>query len=200
MKSLEASRVLRDTGIGAFGTSDAAAILNLTSSHASRLLERLSDAGQVVRLKRSVWAFPDRIESLQVPEQLTAPQPCYISLQSALFYHGLISQIPTVVYAVSTARTRRWTTPLATVSIHHLHSAFFFGFEAVGNGAFRMATPEKAFLDCLYLSSAKSRLFARLLELDLHEGFNLHNANQLLNQVPSAQLRETLRARLAAYL
>lgn len=200
MRSLEAIRRLRDAGMAAFETSDASALLGLASSHASRMLERLSDAGQVIRLKRGVWAFPDRIEPLQIPDHLTAPLPCYISLQSALFYHGLISQIPNVVYAVSTARTRRWTTPLATVSIHHLNPGFFFGFETAGNGAIPMATPEKAVLDCLYLSSAKSRLFARLPELDLHEGFDIDKAHHLLDQVPSPGLRKTLRARLALHL
>ncbi|MEI7900523.1 MAG: type IV toxin-antitoxin system AbiEi family antitoxin domain-containing protein [bacterium] len=197
MKAIDANRRLRDAGGGAFGTADASVLLGMTSSHASRVLERLCEAGQVVRLKRGVWAFPDRLEPLQVPEHLAAPLPCYVSLQSALFYHGLISQIPHVVYAVSTARTRRWTTPLATVSIHHLNPAFFFGFEVVGNGTIKMATPEKALLDCLYLSPAKSRLFASLPELDLHDAFDLKAAHRLLNQVPSAGLRTTLLRRMA---
>ncbi len=197
MRSIEANRRLRDAGVAAFGTADASVLLEMTSSHASRVLERLCEAGQVVRLKRGVWAFPDRIEPLQVPEHLAAPDPCYISLQSALFYHGMISQIPDIVYAVSTARTRRWTTPLVTVSIHHLAPAFFFGFESVSNGTLKMATPEKALLDCLYLSSAKSRLFASLPELDLHEAFDIKEAYRLLKQVPSADLRATLHKRLA---
>ena len=170
----------------------------MTSSHASRVLERLFDAGQVVRLKRGLWAFPDRIEPLQLPQHLAAPMPCSVSLQSALFYHGMISQVPNVVYAVSPARTRRWTTPLATVSIHHMTPAFFFGFETVGNGFVRMATPEKALLDCLYLSPAKTRLFASLPELDLQGAFDIKKAHRLLNQLPSARLRKILLHRLAA--
>ncbi len=196
MRAIEANRRLRDSGVAAFGTADASVLLEMTSSHASRVLERLCEAGQVVRLKRGVWAFPDRIEPLQVPEHLVAPAPCYLSLQSALFYHGMISQIPNIVYAVSTARTRRWTTPVATVSIHHLAPAFFFGFESVSNGTLKMATPEKALLDCLYLCSAKSRLFASLPELDLHAAFDLKAAYCMLKQVSSADLRATLRKRL----
>jgi len=200
MKSIEANRKLREAGVNAFGTADASVLLNIASSHASRVLERLCDAGQVVRLKRGVWAFPDRLEPLQVPEHLTAPLPCYVSLQSALYYHGLISQIPKIVYAVSTARTRRWITPLGTVSIHHLDPTFFFGFEAAGHDTIKMATPEKALLDCLYLSPAKSRLFASLPELDLHGAFDVKKARRLLNQLPSASLRATLLKRMALLL
>lgn len=196
MRAIEANRRLRDAGVASMGTVDAAMLLGISSSHASRVLERLAEAGQVVRLKRGVWGFPDRLDPLQLPEFLTAPLSGYISLQSAMFFHGMISQIPNVVYAVSPARTRRWQTPLATVSIHHVDPAFFFGFESVNNGIFKMATPEKALLDCLYLSPAKSRLFARLPELQLEGIFDRRTAEHLLEQVSSGRLRRTLRIRL----
>ena len=32
--------------------------------------------------------FPGRLDPLAVPERLTAPQPAYVSLQSALYHHG----------------------------------------------------------------------------------------------------------------
>lgn len=198
MKSIEAHRRLHNSGVSAFETSDASALLGTGSSHASRILERLCEAGQVVRLKRGVWAFPDRLDKLHLPEYLTAPLPCYISLQSALFYHGIVSQVPEIVYAVSPARTRRWITPLATVSVHHIAPAFFFGFESAGTGAAKMATPEKAILDYLYLSPAKSRLFSSLPELDLGGTFDMKKARRMLKEIPSARLRAILQGRLAA--
>ena len=39
-----------------------------------------------------------------------------------------------MTYAVTLARTRRYTTPLGTVSLHHVRPAFFFGYEDVGPG------------------------------------------------------------------
>lgn len=53
-------------------------------------------------------------------EYLTGPFPSYVSPQTALFYHEMISQIPHIIYAVSLARTRQYKTPLGNVSIHHL--------------------------------------------------------------------------------
>lgn len=196
MRAIEANRRLRDAGVPAMGTVDAAMLLGMTSSHASRVLERLAEAGQVARLKRGVWGFPDRLDTLQLPAFLTDPLSSYISLQSAMFFHGMISQVPNVVYAVSPSRTRRWETPLATVSIHHVDPAFFFGFETVNHGTFKMATPEKALLDCLYLSPAKSRLFANLPELQLEGIFDRCAAERLLEKVDSAGIRQTLRIRL----
>jgi predicted transcriptional regulator of viral defense system len=48
---------------------------------------------------------------------LTAPFPAYVSLQSALYLHGMVSQVPAVTYAVMLARARRFVTPLGTVAI-----------------------------------------------------------------------------------
>lgn len=77
----------------------------------------------------------------------------------------MISQIPAITYAVSIGRTKRYETPLGVVSFHHVHPSFFFGFETIGKGMVKMATPEKALIDFLYLSPSKSRLFRALPEL-----------------------------------
>jgi len=47
-------------------------------------------------------------------EFLTAPFPAYVSLQSALYLHGMISQVPALTYAVTLARSRRLATPLGS--------------------------------------------------------------------------------------
>jgi predicted transcriptional regulator of viral defense system len=112
-------------------TSDAAACLNLTITHASQILRRLSKAGFFIPLARGKWACRKTIDPLLLPEYLTAPAPSYISFQSALYYHGLISQIPDTIYAASLARTRQYKTPIARISIHHVQPSFFFGFEMV---------------------------------------------------------------------
>jgi predicted transcriptional regulator of viral defense system len=36
-----------------------------------------------------------------LPELISAPWPAYVSLQSALHHHGVIEQIPSVIYAVT---------------------------------------------------------------------------------------------------
>ena len=125
---------------------------------------------------------------------LTAPFPSYVSLQSALYFHGIISQIPNVIYAVSVGRTRVFRTPLGTVSIHHLQPEFFFGFEVMETAGVAMATPEKALLDYLYLRPARSNLFRSLPELDLRSTFNIKLARRMIRRIPSVR-RRTLVAR-----
>src|SRR5690606_37828292 len=109
-------------------TNDAGAQLGVTRPYASQILKRLASAGHVVHLSRGRWAFPN-IKRFALPEALTRPSPSYVSFHSALFHHGLIEQIPQVVYAATLAPTRRVATPLGVVSLHQLAPEMFGGYE-----------------------------------------------------------------------
>jgi len=182
------ARILR-MGSNVFRTADAAVYLGVSNSTASQTLARLAGAGHLLSLRHGVWAVPGRLDALALPGHLTAPFPSYVSLQSALYYHGVISQIPNVIYAVSVGRTRMFRTPLGTVSIHHLQPEFFFGFEVMETAGVAMATPEKALLDYLYLKPARSNLFRALPELELPSKFNVKSARQMIQRIPSVRRR-----------
>lgn len=175
-------------------TRDVAACLKISLAHASKILERLAKAGRFVRLMRGKWATSQKVDPLILPEFLTAPFPSYISLQTALFYHGMISQIPSTIYAVSLARTHSYQTPFGNISTHHIQADFFFGFETMGN--IKMATPEKALLDILYLTPTKQRLFKTLPELEFTRNFNHKKAREMLNKVISDRRKTMMVSRL----
>jgi predicted transcriptional regulator of viral defense system len=193
MKLVDVHAKLLEMEVAVFQTSDAAACLNIDNAHASKLLARLSSAGHLVHLSRGLWAFKDRVEPLALPESLTNPFPSYISLQSALYYHDMISQIPAIIYAVSISRTKRYETPLGVVSIHHVNPLFFFGFESMGRGIAKMATPEKALIDFLYLSPARSNLFRALPELDLPKSFSAKKVRKIIGRIRSARRKKLVK-------
>jgi hypothetical protein len=166
MRLVDVQARLLDMELAVFNTSDASAWLGLSRAHASKLLSRLSEAGLLVHLSRGLWAFKDRVEPMALPQYLTNPFPSYVSLQSALYQHDMIAQIPVVIYAVSIARTKRFATPLGTISVHHVHPSFFFGYKTTAKGDIKIATAEKALIDFLYFSPAKSKLFRSLPELE----------------------------------
>lgn len=189
MKLIEFLEEIKALGLPVIQTRDAAAHLHISTSHASKLLSRLESANQVVKLSHGLWALSKTIDPFTVPEYLTAPMPSYISCQSALYYHGLISQVPTTIYSVSLARTRVYETPIGEFSIHHIDPDFYFDYQIIGEGRIKMATPEKALIDILYLSPARSRLFATLPELDLPENFNVARAKSLIEKIKSDKRR-----------
>lgn len=181
-------------------TADAAILLGVGKAHASKILARLADAGHFIPLRRGVWAFPGRLDPMGIPERLTAPQPAYVSLQSALYHHGMISQIPSSVYAVSLARTRSYVTPLGVVSVHHVSPDFFFGFETVGEKGIRMARPEKALLDVFYLAPARTRLFCNLPEVERPAGFDVKEARRMISRIPFPARRNMVTGRFTQWL
>lgn len=189
MTLLAALSTIASMNAPVFTTSDAAARLRVANGHASVVLARLAASGQVIRLRRGVWALPNRVDPLALPEYLTSPFPAYVSLQSALYLHGMISQMPAMTYAVSLARTRRFTTPLGAVSVHHVQPAFFFGFEEAGRSGGRLATPEKALVDFLYLAPARSRLFRALPELEWPKRFSVRTARSIVKRIGPARRR-----------
>ena len=200
MRLLDALTRLQRQDQPVLETGDIAVILGVGKTHASKIAARLAEAGHLLALRRGVWAFPGRLDPMAVPERLTAPQPAYVSLQSALYHHGMISQIPSSVYAVSLARTRRYATPLGVVSVHHVAPAFFFGFEALGDKGIRMARPEKALLDVFYLAPARSRLFCRLPEMEKPARFDIREARRMVAMIPSPARRNMVAERLKEWL
>lgn len=195
MRLTEVHARLIKLGAPVLRTADVMTYLNIKKAHASRLLERLKDSSHIVRIKRGLWVFPERIDPLALPEYLTAPFPNYISLQSALYYHGMVSQIPTITYSVSLARTQVFKTPLGIFSVHHVAPSFFFGYEMVGKSGIKMATPEKALLDFLYMSPAKSTLFRSLPELELPRKFNVRGALKMIRRISFAGRRTLVERR-----
>ena len=84
---------------------------------------------------------------------MTLESPSYMSFESALYHHGILSQSPRAAMTMATTRrpsSRR--TPIGTIRYFHLGTALFFGYDED-----RMALPEKAWLDLLYLRGLKGR-------------------------------------------
>lgn len=188
MNATDALAILRKLGVPAIDTADAAAALGLTTAAASQTLTRLARAGLVRSVRHGTWWLEDALDPLRLPEYLTAPLPAYVSLQTALHRHGLIEQIPEVVYAVSLAKTQRLMTKAGTFSIHHVAPEVFGGFEETQRGA-KVATAEKALFDFAYLSSGRSRLFTSLPELELPRGFKRKELSRWLAKIPSERSR-----------
>ncbi len=181
MKVINAREQLVRLNLPAFTTQEIVGFFQLEKSSASRLMTQLVQAQSLVKLKRGIWAWPNS-DPLSLVSYLTAPFPCYISLQTALFYHGIIEQIPTYIYAISLGRKRIEHTPLGAFSIHHVNSTFFTGFETHYNPFYQIASPEKAFLDYLYMSRTEPSLFGKLPEIDKTK-INKNLLKKMLNLV-----------------
>lgn len=196
MNQIEALRRLRMLGAPVVETRDVAALLSVSTSNATTILRRLAQKGMITRLGRGRWLANEKTHRFALPELISAPYPAYISLQSALFHHGLIEQIPSVTYAVTPARPRRVRTSLGTLSFHRMPPALFQGFELSSPSDAKIATPEKALFDLLYLAPGRSRVFSNLPELTIPRRFRWQRLKEYTKLVGSAARRAYISERV----
>jgi predicted transcriptional regulator of viral defense system len=186
--------------IPAITTADAAAVLGVSVEAASHALRRLASSGLLTPIRRALWGLGPEPDPLALGEYVTAPYPSYLSLQTALYQHGMIAQIPSMIYLVSLARAARIETELATYSVHHVRPEIYGGFEVQAKSGLKLALPEKALIDFLYLSPTRGRLFAALPELELPRGFRPSLARQWARRIPSRRLRTMVEHKLGGLL
>ena len=183
MSLLDALEKLKEISLPVVQTNDAAALWKVMPATASKTLERLAASGHIIRLQRGIWVVKPEAHPWALAPYLTGPSPCYISLQTALFHHGMIEQIPAITHILSFARPREVLTPFGTYAIHKVHPSYFFGFEPFADTTVQMATPEKALIDFLYFSPTKTRAFRSLPELELPKIFNVRRARQIVSRI-----------------
>jgi hypothetical protein len=189
MNAREALGRLRALRVVAVTTADTAAVLGVSIAAASHTLRRLGASGLLSPVRKGLWALRDHPDPLALAEYVTAPYPSYVSLQSALYLHGMVDQIPAMTYLVSLARSARVRTELGTYSVHHVRPEFFGGAQQDPESGIKLASPEKALVDFLYLSPTRSRLFAALPELELPKTFSFRAAQKWVGLIPSGRMR-----------
>ncbi|HEU4589756.1 MAG TPA: hypothetical protein VFS13_02515 [Steroidobacteraceae bacterium] len=195
MNQIEALRRLQQLGSPVIETRDASTLLNVTPANANMILRRLADQDMITHLARGKWLTRASTPHFALPELLSAPYPAYVSMQSALFHRGLIEQVPAVVYAATLGKPRRVATPLGTISFHRLPPELFLGYEIETDGS-KVATAEKALFDTLYLAPARSRLFARLPELEIPRQFRWQHVRELAAMVKFPRRRVHIERRI----
>lgn len=197
MNQIEALRQLRTLAAPVIETRDAAVLLQVNLSNATTILRRLANKAMISHLSRGRWLISDKFDRLALPELISAPYPAYISLHSALFHHGMIQQIPSVLYAVTLARPRRLHTPLGTISFHRVPPHLFKGFETTSRSEAKIASREKALFDTLYLAPGRSRVFARLPEVTIPRHFRWERLNEYATLVHSSGRRAYITGRIS---
>jgi len=146
-------------------------------------------------LTRGRWGIGEPTAAL-LAEQVAAPSPTYVSLQSALFRHGVIEQVPGMTYAATLGRARKIRTPRGTVSVHRIPPELFGGFELADDGA-KVATVEKALFDLIYLSPTRSRLFVKLPETEFPRSFKWAETNRWAKLIRGKSRRAFVEKKLA---
>lgn len=81
-------------------------------------------------------------------------EPSYVSLESALFYYGLIPDVVAAVTSVTSKKSRRFDFKNQLYNYQKIKSSLFWGYYEIKENqwGFLIASPEKAILDYFYLN------------------------------------------------
>jgi predicted transcriptional regulator of viral defense system len=183
---MSVSQAVRTVGNTVFTTRQIAAFRGGSLSATSQGLSRMEQQGLVKKVTRGVWCAPDdpRFTPYALVPLLAGGHRAYVSLISALHLHGLIEQIPEIMFAVTTGHTRVRKTSVGTYSYHRIHPRFFAGFDWYGRRQdFLVASPEKALVDSLYLSSRKGKRFRFFPEINLGADFDFKRAYEWVDLI-----------------
>jgi len=184
---------------GVFTTSELCALSGKSASAVVQGLNFLEKEGIVLKIYRGIWteAGNDKVSPYTVIPFLLPRHRAYVSFISALHLYGIIEQIPQVITLATTSHTKAIHTKIADYSLHQLDPAFFDGFGWYKDtGSFLIAEPEKALIDCLYISARKKRRFGRFPELYFPESFSFKKAEYWAGKIRSGKLRACVRKKL----
>ncbi|HPW18461.1 MAG TPA: hypothetical protein PLP83_08800 [Candidatus Aminicenantes bacterium] len=131
-------------------------ILKVDPAFHRRRLNEWQDKGYIRKVIKGFYIFADRDLDewalFEIANRIY--KPSYVSLESALAYHQLIPESAYAVTSVSTRRTYRFVSGVAGFRYRTVRPDLFFGYDLTSKGSrkAKIARPEKAVLDLLYLN------------------------------------------------
>ncbi len=164
-----------DSGRSVFSMQQLSALIDKPKVVCSVYASRLVSKGLALRVGKGKISFENDV--FIVASQLI--EPSYISLNSALLFHGLISQVQKNVECVNTRNSFNFNN--LGIVYHKIPTSLFFGFKKYKKGSsyVLVADPEKAVVDGLYLNIfSEENLVEFLSFLDLSKlNFFINNFN-----------------------
>lgn len=199
MSRLSTTKAIQAIGRPVFTSREIALMTQGSLSGISHNLERMARQGLIRKVTRGLWCAPSdpRFTPFSLVPFLAGNHQAYVSFLSALNLHGMIEQIPQSIFCATTGHTRLRTTAVGTFSFHRIHPNFFAGFDWYRGGReFLIATPEKALVDSLYLSSRRGKQFRFFPEIEFVSGFRFGAAEEWARRIPYARIRKYVQAQL----
>ncbi|MBI1869699.1 MAG: hypothetical protein HYS07_00735 [Chlamydiae bacterium] len=165
----------------------------IAKTKASRygLVNRAIAHGDLVHIRQGLYLLAERyrrrrVNLFELAERIYGPS--YVSLESALSYHGWIPEAVYEVTSASMKRSREFHAPIGTFSFKSVSkNAFYVGVERVvrDQTIFFMANPWKALIDYIYVYKKDWKSLKPVRE-------SLRVEDEFLNEVDPELLDELL--------
>ena len=138
-----------------FAYQDVAKILSITEDSARVLCSRYVKQKYLIRLKRNFYILKERWDNIAPNQRLELANilqvPSYISLMTALSFYEYTTQVQQkFIESISLYRTFTKDIEGVVFNYSRIKRDYYFGFSKKNN--IFIASPEKAFIDSLYLN------------------------------------------------
>jgi predicted transcriptional regulator of viral defense system len=182
-------------------------ILRVDPAFHRRRLNEWQDKGYIRKVVKGFYIFANRALDewalFEIANRIY--KPSYVSLESALAHYQLIPESVYGITSVSTRRSYRFPSAVADLRYRTVKPRLYFGYDLAAGGARRVkiARPEKAILDFLYLNPRlRSEADFESLRIDAERFFHLVDDSEFRTALARfAQKTLTARAeRFLAYL
>lgn len=150
-------------------------LANQPRSSVRIMLNRLTKRGLIRRLLKNIYILPDQIVDFEhLAEQID--NTSYLSFESVLSRYGILNQIPYAVTLATAKKSKTYDLEGQRIVFRKIKPELFGNY--VLQDKLRIATPEKALLDMIYLN-ARGKTALSLEELDI----SIINKKELLRLV-----------------
>ena len=174
-------------------------------------LGRWEKQGKIIRLRQGYYAFPSLLKQGDAPFYLANKMyaPSYISLESALSFHGMIPEGVIPMTSITTRKTKKFHNAFGDFTYQTEKPELLFGYtieqSTRSNGwSILLATPEKALLDLLYLRPHYNSLGdMQQLRLDvdfMNQELNTDRLDEYVTRFGSKILEQRVSCLKGAYL
>ena len=169
-----------------FGYEDIARVLNINLDSARVSASRYVKKGFLIRIKRNLYILKEKWLNFSLEEKFLLANiinvPSYISLMTALSYYEITTQIQRdFIESIAINYMKELDIEGSIFNYTKINKKLYFDFYKKND--FFIASPEKAFLDSMYLMSIGKYSFD-LTSLDFNK-FDKKKINRLIKKYPT---------------
>lgn len=183
--------------------NELASLLNKAGDSFYSYTKRAIKAKKLIRLRKGLYLITQKTKVYPPDEfaiALFIYAPSFISLESALAYHGWIPEAVYTITSVSPKRAQVFKTHMGDFSYKRVpEKNFYLGVERVSKetGTFFIAEPWRALADLIYVKHINWKTLEDIasdlrIDIDTMKSSNLSLLKELSTQYPSMRVRNTL--------
>ncbi|OGY85553.1 MAG: hypothetical protein A2233_03140 [Candidatus Kerfeldbacteria bacterium RIFOXYA2_FULL_38_24] len=188
-------RIMRLVAILPYFTIDDLVAIEKNRDYLKILFGRYVKNGQLIRLKKGMYvtrAYVDNLEKKQLTNDyhellanILYPN-AYLSTEYILQKYQILTEVPTTITAISTAKTKNFNNYFGNFIYHSIKPSLFFGLsiKTVHGWQIKSATLAKALFDYLYLRKNNLQNKQMITELRLNTDLlKLKDKKELLGYI-----------------